>query len=243
MLGLIQVPINISALAWVAIVPFILICSPKVRAGVLFSACFIVTACFWFINIYWMSYVTVPGYIAFCLYTALILPAAAVSIRYCREKGIPLLIAVPIIWVGAEQCYGLALGGFYWQYLAHSQYANTVLIQISDIFGATGISFLIAMVNVFIAELVWAVESKTTTKPRIIIQFAIVTAVLISTILYGRYRIEQSDDHITEGPVVAAVQSNVPQSVKETFAAEEQILDGLLADSEQALVALSLIHI
>ena len=45
------------------------------------------------------------------------------------------------------------MGGFYWRFLGHSQYQNLALIQIADIVGAAGVSFVVAMVNGLIADL------------------------------------------------------------------------------------------
>ena len=155
MLTLAQPPINWSLLAWVAYVPFILVCLPNTNKPLPSClAAYVVGAGFWLGNIYWMSFVTVSGWIAFCLYTAILWPILAMSLRWCRNKRIPLIVAVPILVVGIEQMQGLFLGGFYWHHLAHSQYANTALIQIADIFGAAGVSFLVAMVNGLIADVI-----------------------------------------------------------------------------------------
>jgi apolipoprotein N-acyltransferase len=234
MLTLAQPPTGVWLLAWVALVPFILICSPRTKPLYLFLCAYIVGLFYWLGNIYWMGYVTVAGWIAFCAYTALLWPMLVLSIRFCRLKKIPLTIAVPVLVVGAEQLQGLFLGGFYWHYLAHSQYANITLIQIADIFGAAGVSFLVAMVNGLIAELIIAANEKRLLKTANFIMTFLVCAAIIGTVAYGKWRINQSDKHITTGPMVAAVQTSIPQSVKQSFAAEEQIFDDLLDQSGQS---------
>ena len=247
MLTLAQLPIGLWPLAWIAYVPFIVACSPQVNPLKLALAAFIISACFWLGNIYWMSFVTVGGWIAFCLYTALLWPILALSLRWCRAKRIPLVVAVPILVVGIEQSQGLLLGGFYWHHLSHSQYANTTLIQIADIFGAGGVSFLVAMVNGAIAEMIINLEfriknlEKKEGRRFLILnsQFSIliVAAAVIGATIYGKWRISQSDKYITTGPMIAAVQTNVAQSVKRSFAAEEQILDELLGQNKQCVEA------
>ena len=42
------------------------------------------------------------------------------------------------------------LTGFPWYYLGHSQYRFLALIQVADITGALGVSFLIALVNAWV---------------------------------------------------------------------------------------------
>ncbi|MFH1370792.1 MAG: apolipoprotein N-acyltransferase [Planctomycetota bacterium] len=232
MLMLAQAPIGLWPLAWVGYVPFVLVCRPQEKPLKLALAAFIISTCFWLGNIYWMSFVTVGGWIAFCLYTALLWPILAVTLRWCRAKRIPLVVAVPILVVGIEQSQGLLLGGFYWNHLAHSQYANTTLIQIADIFGAAGVSFLVAMVNGAIAEVLIVRRSLS-----YVCNLLLVCILLTGTVGYGRWRINQSDKYITTGPMISAVQTNVPQSVKQSFAAEEQILEELLDENKQCVSA------
>jgi apolipoprotein N-acyltransferase len=62
----------------------------------------------------------------------------------------------------------------------------------------------------------------------VLLRVLLVCAALLGAIGYGKWRINQADKFITMGPMVGAVQTNVPQSVKQSFAAEEQILDGLI---------------
>jgi apolipoprotein N-acyltransferase len=237
MLTVIQSPINLSGLAWVAMVPFILACSPEVKIKPLFFTSYLVSLCYWLGNLYWMLPVTPTGWIAFCMYTALLWPMTAVCLRYCRTRKIPLFLAVPVLVVGAERLQGLFLGGFFWRHLSHSQYANIALIQIADIFGAAGISFLVAMVNGLAAELIIAAEEKSIFKTSNFLKVGLVCGALAGAIIYGRYRINESEKYIEAGPLVASVQTNVPQSVKKSHQSSEEILDELLQNSNASTKA------
>ncbi|MGA2093513.1 MAG: apolipoprotein N-acyltransferase, partial [Sedimentisphaerales bacterium] len=230
MLTLAQPPIGWWQLAWVAYVPFIIACSQKYKPARLCFVAYIVSAVYWLGNLYWLSYVTVGGWIAFCLYTALLWPILAITLRWCSRKSVPLVVAAPLLIVGIENAQGLFLGGFYWGHLSHSQYVNTTLTQIADIFGAAGVSFLVAMVNGAIAEL-FIVRRLLF----IVCRVVIVCAAVAGTLIYGHWRIEQTSKFVTDGPMVAAVQTNVPQSVKQSFAAEQQMLDVLVGQSEQCI--------
>jgi apolipoprotein N-acyltransferase len=139
--------------------------------------------------------------------------------------------------VGAERLQGLFLGGFFWRHLSHSQYANITLIQIADIFGAAGISFLVAMVNGLAAELIIAAEEKKIFKISNLPKVGLVCGVLVATVVYGRYRINESEKYIEAGPLVASVQTNVPQSVKKSHQSSEEILDELLQNSNASAKA------
>jgi apolipoprotein N-acyltransferase len=232
MLTLAQQPIGWWPLAWIAYVPFILVCFSETKPIKIYIAAFVVSTCYWLGNIYWMSFVTVVGWFAFCLYTALLWPLLAISLRWCTKKHFPLFIAVPVLIVGIEQMQGLFLGGFYWNYLAHSQYANTTLIQIADIFGAAGVSFVVAMANGLVAEMLLFRQ------PRLVIRNLIIAAIFLAgTLGYGHWRINQSAQFITQGPLIGAVQTNIPISVKKSFVAEKQIFDELLEQSSPCISA------
>ena len=237
MLTLIQLPFGWSALAWVALVPFILACSPKAEATLLAVAAYLVSLVYWLGNLYWICPVTWPGWLAFCMYTAVLWPILAFALRYCRTKKLPLFLVVPIVFVGAERLQGLFLGGFFWRFLAHSQYANLKLIQIADIFGTAGLSFLIAMVNGLLAELLIASGQKGVFKIANLLKAAVVAAAVTATVAYGQWRISQAYKFIEPGPLVGLLQSNVPQSVKGSFQASEAIFDQLMQSSNKSAKA------
>jgi apolipoprotein N-acyltransferase len=237
MLTVIQAPISWSGLAWVSLVPFILACWPEVKVKPLFLTAYLVSLCYWLGNLYWIYQVTWLGWLAFCMYTALLWPMVAVCLRYCRIKKIPLFLAAGVLFVGAERLQGLFLGGFFWRFLAHSQYANITLIQIADIFGAAGVSFLVAMVNGLAAELIIAAEEKKIFKIGNLLKVGLVCGALVAAVVYGRYRINEADKYIEAGPLVASVQTNVPQSVKKSHQSSEEILDELLQNSNASTKA------
>jgi len=269
MLTLIQPPIGWWIFAWVAMLSFALGCTPDFRARTVALAAFVMGFLYWLGNLYWIAPITIPGWIGLCFYIALLWPLLALALRFCRARNIPLTLAVPILVVGAERLQGLPLGGFYWRLLGHSQYANVTLIQIADIFGAGGVSFVVALVNGFLADLVLAAaalrpkppesiepsgDCPITTPPTcdafesffagkqpsgvsLAARTILVVAAVVATVVYGRWRIEQVDEYVTEGPQVAALQSNVPQSVKNSLKTSDVLFSELLTQSEAAAAA------
>ncbi|OHB75508.1 MAG: apolipoprotein N-acyltransferase [Planctomycetes bacterium RBG_16_55_9] len=284
-LTVIQAPIDLSVLAWVAWVPFIVVCSPEAKPCRLFVVGYVTCLLYWMGNLYWVAPVTIAGWLVFCVYTAFLWPVLALCLRFCRRKKVPLFLASAVLIVGIERMQGFFLGGFFWRFLAHSQYQNTTIIQIADIFGAGGVSFLIAMVNGLIAELVLDARLNPKSekrnskqirnsnapmtkklshngesrfghlnfchsilfrisyfvlrafKPTNLLKMSLVSAVVVAAVLYGRWRIHQAEECITAGPVVASLQSNVPQSVKRTFESGQELFDGLMQKSETAVQA------
>jgi len=252
MLSVIQPPVEISALAWVAMVPLILAASPDANPRRLFIISYIACLGYWMVSLHWLVPVTIAGWLVFCFYTAFLWPVLVLCLRWCRRKRLPLFIAAAILIVGVERMQGIFLGGFFWRFLGHSQYRNITIIQIADIFGAGGVSFLIAMVNGLIAELILAAYQMTedrrqktdSRRPRSLssvlrplLSVPLVAAAVVGAVLYGRWRISQESQCVRPGPMAASLQSNVPQSVKRSFESSEDLFDGLMEQSKAAVKA------
>ena len=232
LLTLIQAPFDLSFLAWLAIVPFILACTPDVPKWRLVWTSYIVSLCYWLGNLYWIGYVTIPAYILFCMYLALYWPILALWLRYFRKNTrIPLLIITPLLFLGAEAWQGIIFTGFNWRLLGQSQYMNLRLIQIADIFGELGVSFLIALVNGLTAELLIQAGQRKLLRPVNAAKIAVVAGFIIAAIIYGSYQINQSRDFFEQGPLVASVQPNVPSLVKESPDSAESTVNELIEQS------------
>ncbi len=238
LLTVIQVPFELDFLAWVALVPFILVCSPSAKPWRLVWVSYIVSLIYWLGNLYWIAIVTVPAYILLCMYLGLYWPLLALCVRYCRKKvPAPFFVVVPLIFVGAEAWQGYLITGFSWRLLAHSQYANLSIIQIADIFGATGVSFIIAMVNGLAAGLVIDGSKRKVFRIPNMLKTAFVFLVLLGTILYGRWRIGQTEEFTRPGPLVGSVQPNVPSNIKELAESGDEILAELTERSDACIKA------
>jgi len=232
MLTLIQAPFRGGFLAWVCLVPFILICRPRASARRLIWTSYAVSFLYWLGNLYWIGLVTVPAYILFSMSQGLYWPILAVSIRFVRRKWPGCLVfAVPLLFVGAEAWQGIIYTGFGWRLLAHSQWNNLTVIQIADIFGQLGVSFVIALVNGLIAELIIAAAQRRLLRPSGLVKVGIVGGILAATLLYGNHRLIETPNHVRPGPLVGSVQPNIPSDVKEMSESGDDILTGLMAES------------
>jgi apolipoprotein N-acyltransferase len=223
---------NASLLAWIALVPLVIAATRPVSPRSLAGWSALAGLFYWLISVYWLQPITTLGWIVLCLYSAPLWVLFALAIQWCHWRRWPLIPCVALLWVGAEQCQGLFLGGFYWRFLAHSQFQNQALIQIADVLGAAGVSFLIAWVNGFFAEGILAVLTKRLNWPRIRPHVLTVVALVAGTLAYGHYRLAQVPRVTRPGPSVGVVQSSIPQHVKEAFQASDEILTDLLVLSQ-----------
>lgn len=228
LLTFIQPPFYGAFLAWIALVPLALAATRPLAPRALMGWAALSGFLYWLVNLYWLVPITPAGWIALCLYLALLWALAALALQYCHWRHWPLTPCLALIWMGAEQCQGIFLGGFYWRFLAHSQFLNLPLIQIADLLGAAAVSFLIAWINGFCAELALAALHKRFSLARFRTSGLVVLGLLVATLVYGHWRLAQGRRLIQPGPRAGIVQSNIPQHVKESFKASDQILTDLL---------------
>jgi apolipoprotein N-acyltransferase len=187
---------------------------------------------FWAINLYWLWWITLPGYVGGVLYLSLYWLVAAIVLRGTSRRSWPMWICLPVVWVALEFIRGQApVLGFPWFFLAHSQYCRPWLIQVSDVTGQYGVSFIVALGNGVIIDLLALplFGRQGERKARIlrrgpcgIVAFAVILAAMLT---YGWYRTEKQSGHLSEGPSIAVVQQAFPQSLYLPRVPEEKIFE------------------
>lgn len=237
LLTICQAPYDQAWAAWIAWVPFLLACRPQMRLKILLPLIYGIWLIYWLVNLYWLMGVTFPGYLAFAWVQACYGPLLAFAAHYVRRKRYPLTVSAPLILVGAEAWQSVLFTGFSWYFLAHSQYRNLVMIQSSDLFGQLGISVLIACVNGLAADLVLDARQIRLRKRVNLFKTALVGLLLLLNGLYGKYQIHRSPQFWSDGPLVGAVQTNVPSHIKELSENGPAILQTLLDLSQPCFEA------
>ncbi|MFA6142184.1 MAG: apolipoprotein N-acyltransferase [Candidatus Omnitrophota bacterium] len=209
---------NLEFLAWFALIPlFFAVDNQKpLRA---FALSYICGSLFFLGTVYWLIHVTLPGMVAVALYLALYFGLFGLIASYSlRLKPHHSLIFVPAAWVALELARSHFLTGFGWNLLAHSQSYTPVAIQIADIFGAYGVSFLIILVNIGI----FIAIKQSQKKENALTYFMIVLFVIYLAFAYGTFRLKNI--FTGENLRVAIVQGNIPQTKKWDAAFREEIL-------------------
>ncbi len=146
-------PLNAWPLAWGGLVPLFFALSRLTSRRAAFGLAYLAGLLFFISTLWWIGYVTVPGMLLLCVYLALFWGMFGVVFLMSRHLVLwQRLLFLPSVWVILEQIREHAFTGFGWSALAHTQALNTVVIQIADITGAAGVSFLIVAVNVLLAE-------------------------------------------------------------------------------------------
>ena len=139
------------------------------------------------------------------------------------------LFAVPCLWVSLELARTYVLSGLPWGLLGYSQYRQIEVIQIADHMGVYGVSFLIVLVNVALAEfLSWLMPLLRGFRPAKLPWELVAMAALLVTLSweYGLATLSGAPTYdIHRSSIsVGVVQPNVDQAVKWDTAHREEIL-------------------
>ena len=219
---------------------------------------------YWFFYITkWFSVIGAVGIVLLLLYLSLYFGLFGLAYSlFSRQKSFHKLFLLPSAWVVLEFIRAYLFTGFDWASLGHTQYTNLPIIQIADITGVFGISFIVMMVNVLIKELLTVVRftsfahhwfgSRTTLSERrtemrseskghhirgasLLVWTTVVTVVFVLT--YGMFRLTPSTDQDrgSSDYSIAVIQANIPQEVKWEKAAWNGIMKKYVSLTRQAL--------
>lgn len=210
---------NLWLLAWVALVPLFFAIEGK-KPLKAFTTAYSVGTLFFLGTIYWLIHVTLPGMIATALYLAVYFGifGLIVSPAVSRPSYLSLFV-IPSAWVTLEYLRSHVFSGFGWNLLAHSQSHNLPMIQMADIAGSYGVSFLIILVNAAIFFTIKDMRKKnySTLYPAIAFAFIFLAAG------YGMLRL--NNIFTGEQLKVAVIQGNIPQNEKWDSAFRQKIID------------------
>ena len=222
-------PFDIYILPWIAVVPLLIALRgksllPSFLLGLL-------TGFTWFMGtIYWVFhsmyfYGNIPAVISslmlvlLCLYLGSYVGLFSMLFNsVSKDSKLPALLIVPLLWVSLEFMRTYMLTGYPWALLAYSQYKFLTIIQIADITGVYGVSFLIAALNGLIFDLTCRENKLRPVATGIV--FAVIMAV---TLFYGAGKLAEGE----EGPEfkVSVIQGNIPQDKKWDARFQKEVID------------------
>ncbi len=233
---------GLDALAWVCLVPLIVMMLWRPQASPVLQG--IAAGTLYHIGlVYWVvvsmhTYGGVPRPLAALLLVLLcaVLSAYVALPLWCssyihERTGIRITLTLPLCWVAAEHLKSWLFTGFPWELLGYSQFENLRLIQIADITGVYGLSFLIVSANCAIAACMHALFTRR--RPPVC-ELCWALALVGAALLYGRMRVQEF--RAPEGPRFTAllVQPNIAQDLKWDPAFLDETLRRLFSLSTQA---------
>ena len=138
------------------------------------------------------------------------------------------LFAAPCLWVTLELLRTYVLSGLPWSLLGYSQYRQLDVIQIADHLGVYGVSFLIVLSNVALAELyLWLMPLFRGFRPARLPWELVTTAAMLVSLswAYSTSLIaSETMEHSKATLQVGVVQPNIDQAVKWDQAFREETL-------------------
>ncbi len=168
---------------------------------------------FWSAAVYWITlphwsaaigWFFMAGYLG-CYFPAFVL----VSRLAVHRLRVPAQVAMPVAWVAMELVRAHLFTGFLMAALGHTQYGWMSLIQVSDLVGAYGVSFVVMLVGVSFALVV---PSSNDARRWRWWRFAPAAFVLVAAVAYGRGRlavVEQSTVDVPPSPRIALIQGTL----------------------------------
>ena len=237
-------PLDFGWLAWVCLVPMLQLVRVERPTRFMYRALFLSGLAWAIVTLQWMrlgDVAMVPAWGALSFYMALYFPVFVAASRIAVHRfRVPMVVAVPLVWTGLEYLRATLMTGFAWYYLSHTQWAWTELIQVSDVTGAYGVSFIVAASAACLAGLIplkWLEKLKLFPPVQVPKDFehlpaeeivpenssraefkkpwphiGFTLALIALALTYGFVRRNQAD--FKDGPRVALIQGNFPSSMK-----------------------------
>lgn len=230
--------IDFSGLAWIALVPLLLSLYDKkpkqaFKAGIFFGIPY------FFGSQYWIYYAidhyggapfitSIAIVMLLCLYLSLYTATFALLFSITiKTTRLPALFVAPVFWVVLEFLRSHLLTGFPWSSIGYTQYELITAIQIADITGIYGVSFLIVAVNGAVSD-IFLIRKRIREMPlfslsQTAIGFSTLFLFVISAFLYGQWRLEE--ERPGRQLRASVVQGNIKQDRKWEPAYQDAVIE------------------
>jgi apolipoprotein N-acyltransferase len=246
-------PVGWSLLAWIGPALWCLLArAPKLRGRRPYAAIWLAGAAYWLFTIQWIRlphWANIFGLFFLAAYLGAYLPVFVGLTRVAVHRlRAPLWLAAPIAWTGLEWVRARLLTGFLMGSLAHTQVKLPRVIQIADVFGEYGVTFLIVMVAAAIAAALpyrWIVFLTSAGEPgglsprswRPARSLLPATVAVAATLAYGHWRIDRLEEGRKDARevTVALIQSDMLADWKGTTERDLNVMKQMTDLSREAV--------
>ncbi len=174
--------------------------------------------------LYWIIYVThVFGHLSLAVSLGVLLLLAgylslyqalwALGLNWGAARGLSLLWWGPALWVTLEFGQTYIISGFPWELLGNGLFPHPLLLQVADLTGVYGLSFLVVLINIGLGRSLWPPRTWRTRRFR---HLPALTLVLACWLGYGHFRLAALQKLEAQSPKikVAVVQGSIEQGEK-----------------------------
>ena len=147
----------------------------------------------------------------------------AIGLRWLWSRWkLPLTVALPAVWVGGEYLRNIGPLALPTGVLKTPAYDQLWMIQVCDLAGVYGLDFALGMINGLLADVALAMNRRKkgvsdhgggmrfATPRRLAIPATLTFAVWLFIPAYGWFRLNESEQTMRPGPVLAVVQPDIP---------------------------------
>lgn len=216
-------PASTQGFAWIALVPLMAALRGRSRS-LRFQLGFLAGLVHFLSLMYWIV-VVLEGYgdihlllsmvilLALTAYLALYPALFSLLLPWIWRSRFAVLLTAGT-WVLLEYARGWFLTGLPWCFIGHSQSSHLLLIQICDLVGVHGVSFLVVAVNALIFSLIFVRNGGFARTRKL--EGGAVLLLLLLTLGYGAYRLHDIETRNSHIPPLktAVIQGNIDQSLK-----------------------------
>jgi len=213
-------PFEWSSLGWIALTPLFVLLRGKGFAqaaiyGMLFGVAICAGVAYWmyfaissyFVAIFPLNLLLMLA--AYTMFVGIYTGAAAAACSLVINYGDPAIrwVAVPALWVVCEYARSTFLSGFSWGLLGYTQSGHLAIIQVADLSGVYGVSFLLACSSYATAEFIlaagngWWNAGDTIADPA----FLCVAVTIVAAFVYGEVRLRYYVSHPAKDSVRVAI--------------------------------------
>ncbi len=233
-------PFPFTILMLIGLIPYFKVIENRKKLIEINSAAYLMAFVFGLITIYWVGswqkesdpFLMISG--ALLLFVNPVFFLIPSTLLYFSRKIFPAgvtLYLFPLFWVSYEYVYMLTDLSFPWLTLGNGLPHFTPFIQIADIIGTLGLSFLVVLINVLFYK---GISAYTFKKKYSYFNLGIGISLIIIVLIYGDYRLNTfkiSDKTVRVG----LIQPNIDPWEKWNSGGIEQLTHNYLDMSRQAV--------
>jgi len=212
-------PIGAWQVGWIALAPLaILVAAKKLEGRRPYLKVWVAGLLFWLGTFY---FIPIPhpalwaGWAVISIYLACYLPlAVGISRTMHHAARLPVFVCIPIVWTGLElvRCY--LFTGMGLVCLSHTQYQRPEIIQVADLSGAYGLTFVLAMVAACVGMLL----SNIKTRPVLSLAHLLPAAAIFAGVFwYGQLKLNETvSEDKSKSLSIAIIQGSVDATLPKT---------------------------
>ena len=236
---------NLGGFVWISLVPLYLALK-NASPWSAFKKSFVFGVGYYGVSFYWVfitlhtygevsAISSVLGVIVLVVILAAFSGALSLVATFAHRRGGPLALCLAFSWVAFDYLRNyIPFGGFPWSSLAYTQRSFLTLLQVLDVTGIYGITFLIVLFNGVLGEVWLWIFKRRRSFPSL--GAASCAVLFLAALLYGHFRLGQIRHDLVARKTfrISLIQGNIPQEEKWLEELVEEIIAFHLTMSKEA---------